>query len=84
MSFHFVFFHHNVIRNVFHVAASCGNYDALEYLHEQSHVSKNILQSKDKESGWTPLHRAVYYGQIECAVFLYKVFLFKIFLIIVL
>lgn len=66
-----------ILRNIFHVAASCGNIDALEYLYENSHVSKNILQSKDKESGWTPLHRAIYYGHIECAVFLFKV-IFKI------
>ena len=55
------------------MAASCGNCHALEYLYEHLHTSKNSLQSKDKESGWTPLHRAIYYGHINCAVFLFKV-----------
>ena len=67
-----------MFRNVFHVAASCGNCDVLEYLYEKSNVSKNSLQSKDTESGWTPLHRAVYYGHIECAVFLYKVIILNL------
>ncbi|XP_066924199.1 inhibitor of Bruton tyrosine kinase-like [Clytia hemisphaerica] len=60
-------------RNVFHVATSCGNIDVLEYLIEEQNVSKSNLQSKDKESGWTPLHRALYYGNIHCAVYLHKV-----------
>ena len=62
-------------RNVFHMAASCGRCDVIKCLcdEQRSNWSKNILQSKDKESGWTPLHRAIYYGHIDCVVFLYKV-----------
>ena len=36
----------------------------------------NVLQTKDKESGWTALHRSVYYGHIDCAVYLFKVCVF--------
>ncbi|KAM9317281.1 inhibitor of Bruton tyrosine kinase [Gastrophryne carolinensis] len=51
-------------RNAAHVAASCGKKGVLEWL-----ASKGIdLSVKDKESGWTALHRSIFYGHIDCAL----------------
>lgn len=46
--------------------------DILQCLFDK-HKLGNILPKKDRESGWTALHRAVFYGHIECAIFIYKV-----------
>uniref|UniRef100_A0A8C5C5Q9 Inhibitor of Bruton tyrosine kinase n=1 Tax=Gadus morhua TaxID=8049 RepID=A0A8C5C5Q9_GADMO len=56
-------------RTALHLAASTGKKALLEWLVE----SKNAdLLAKDKESGWTPLHRSVFYGQIHCLMALVK------------
>ncbi|KAJ3597364.1 hypothetical protein NHX12_000892 [Muraenolepis orangiensis] len=56
-------------RTALHLAASTGKKALLEWLVE----SKNAdLAAKDKESGWSPLHRSVFYGQIHCLMALVK------------
>lgn len=51
-------------RSALHVAAACGKTDVVEWLLE----SKNgDLTQKDYESGWTSLHRAVFYGNLASA-----------------
>ncbi|XP_057690335.1 inhibitor of Bruton tyrosine kinase isoform X2 [Corythoichthys intestinalis] len=56
-------------RTALHLAASLGKKALLEWLLE----SKNAdLSVKDKESGWTALHRSVFYGQIHCLISLVK------------
>lgn len=57
-------------RTALHLAASLGKKALLEWLLE----SKNAdLTVKDKESGWTALHRSAFYGQIHCLISLVKV-----------
>uniref|UniRef100_T1J4N7 BTB domain-containing protein n=1 Tax=Strigamia maritima TaxID=126957 RepID=T1J4N7_STRMM len=51
-------------RNALHMAASCGQKKVLEWLLERDHCDPNV---KDLESGWTPLHRSLYYGQLTTA-----------------
>lgn len=58
-------------RNLVHWAASCGKTNVLEWLLENFNVDVN---AKDTESGYTPLHRAFFFGQISCAQVLLKVF----------
>ena len=57
-------------RNTLHLAASCGKCDILEWLVREQGAD---LNSKDEESGWTSLHRSVFYGYLECAVKLIQV-----------
>ena len=47
-----------------------GKHELIAWLLEQARGS---LNTKDKESGWTALHRAVFYGRIASAVLLLKV-----------
>lgn len=55
-------------RNALHIAASCGKKEVLDWL-----ASKGVdLLVKDKESGWTALHRSIFYGHIHCAFSLLK------------
>nr|DBA26453.1 TPA: hypothetical protein GDO54_010709 [Pyxicephalus adspersus] len=55
-------------RNALHIAACCGKREVLDWL-----VSKGAdLLVKDKESGWTALHRSIFYGHIDCAFSLLK------------
>ncbi|XP_069743488.1 inhibitor of Bruton tyrosine kinase isoform X2 [Narcine bancroftii] len=56
-------------RTVLHMAASCGKKSVLEWLLERKGADPSV---KDKESGWTALHRSIFYGHIDCAVFLLK------------
>ena len=56
-------------RNLLHVAASCGKLEVMEWLLEHG----ADVRVKDKESGWTPLHRSTFYGQISCAIHLIRV-----------
>ncbi|XP_053566453.1 inhibitor of Bruton tyrosine kinase [Bombina bombina] len=56
-------------RNAVHVAASCGKKAVLDWLAETKGVDLSI---KDKESGWTALHRAIFYGHIDCGFSLLK------------
>ena len=57
-------------RTALHVAASCGKVDILEWLLEEK---KCDLTMKDFESGYTALHRALFYGQLSCARLLTQV-----------
>ncbi|XP_078504252.1 inhibitor of Bruton tyrosine kinase isoform X2 [Lissotriton helveticus] len=59
----------NFGRNVFHVAASCGKKVVLDWLLERRGADPHV---KDKESGWTPMHRSIFYGHIDCALSLLK------------
>ncbi|XP_067950544.1 inhibitor of Bruton tyrosine kinase-like [Watersipora subatra] len=45
------------------------NYELLTWLLSKA---KKLLKNKDKESGWTALHKAIFYGQIASAVLLIK------------
>ncbi|XP_063772958.1 inhibitor of Bruton tyrosine kinase isoform X2 [Pseudophryne corroboree] len=55
-------------RNVVHIAASCGKKRVVDWL-----AAKGVdLSVKDKESGWTALHRSIFYGRIDCALSLLK------------
>ncbi|XP_053918216.1 inhibitor of Bruton tyrosine kinase isoform X2 [Cuculus canorus] len=56
-------------RNVVHLASSCGKKGVLDWLAETKGVD---LLAKDKESGWTALHRGVFYGYIDCVLSLLK------------
>lgn len=51
-------------RNLLHVAASCGRNDVVEWLIGRLGTSVAAL---DYESGWTALHRALFYGQLSTA-----------------
>ena len=62
-------------RNALHLAASCGKCDILEWLVKEHSAD---LNSKDEESGWTSLHRSLFYGYLDCAVKLIQVFIFSI------
>ncbi|XP_032999189.1 inhibitor of Bruton tyrosine kinase isoform X3 [Lacerta agilis] len=56
-------------RNALHLASSCGKKGVLDWLIETNGVD---LLAKDKESGWTALHRGIFYGHIDCAWSLLK------------
>ncbi|XP_013923033.1 PREDICTED: inhibitor of Bruton tyrosine kinase isoform X4 [Thamnophis sirtalis] len=56
-------------RNALHIASSCGKKGVLDWLAETNGVD---LLAKDKESGWTALHRGIFYGHIDCAWSLLK------------
>ncbi|NXY90159.1 IBTK kinase, partial [Alcedo cyanopectus] len=56
-------------RNVVHLASSCGKRGVLEWLAETKGVD---LLAKDRESGWTALHRSIFYGYIDCVLSLLK------------
>ncbi|XP_041418088.1 inhibitor of Bruton tyrosine kinase isoform X2 [Xenopus laevis] len=56
-------------RNATHIAASCGKKNVLDWLITGKGVD---LAVKDKESGWTALHRSIFYGHIDCALSLLK------------
>lgn len=57
-------------RSALHLAASCGKGDILEWLVKDQGVD---VGTKDLESGWTALHRSVFYGYLDCAVKLFQV-----------
>lgn len=57
-------------RTALHLAASLGKHDLLQWLLDSKHAD---LLVKDKESGWTALHRSAFYGQIHCLMTLIKV-----------
>ncbi|KAM8810243.1 IBTK kinase, partial [Eudromia elegans] len=56
-------------RNVLHLASSCGKKGVVDWLAETKGVD---LLAKDKESGWTALHRSIFYGYIDCVLSLLK------------
>ncbi|CAN7986704.1 unnamed protein product [Ixodes hexagonus] len=51
-------------RTALHVAASVGKAELVQWLLDQCHAEVDV---RDHESGWTALHRAVFYGQLHCA-----------------
>ncbi|XP_023296811.2 inhibitor of Bruton tyrosine kinase [Lucilia cuprina] len=55
-------------RSAVHVAASVDRYDILEWLLNQG----SIISGRDFESGSSPLHRAIFYGCIDCAILLLR------------
>lgn len=57
-------------RTALHLAASLGKKALLEWLLESKCAD---LMVKDKESGWTALHRSAFYGQIHCLISMVKV-----------
>lgn len=52
-------------RTALHVAASCGCCDVARWLVRHCGAEVNL---KDTESGYTPLHRSLFYGQIRAAI----------------
>lgn len=56
-------------RTALHMAASLGKKSLLDWLLENKNAD---LMVKDKESGWTALHRSAFYGQIHCLISLVK------------
>ncbi|KAM3873183.1 inhibitor of Bruton tyrosine kinase [Diretmus argenteus] len=56
-------------RTALHLAASLGKKALLEWLLESKGAD---VMAKDKESGWTALHRSAFYGQIHCLMALIK------------
>ncbi|XP_072317757.1 inhibitor of Bruton tyrosine kinase isoform X2 [Eucyclogobius newberryi] len=56
-------------RTALHMAASLGKRALLEWLLESKSAD---LLAKDKESGWTAVHRSAFYGQIHCLISLVK------------
>lgn len=57
-------------RTALHLAASCGKCDVVDWL---LMTKKSDLSAKDEESGWTALHRAVFYGQLGAVRILMQV-----------
>ncbi|CAG9133929.1 unnamed protein product [Plutella xylostella] len=58
-------------RTAFHMAASRGRCKLMEWL--ARHSSEAFINARDRESGYTPLHRSIFYGQIHSAVALMKI-----------
>ncbi|TTA40553.1 Inhibitor of Bruton tyrosine kinase [Bagarius yarrelli] len=56
-------------RTALHLAASMGKRALLEWLLDSKRAD---LLLKDKESGWTALHRSAFYGQVHCIMALVK------------
>uniref|UniRef100_A0A671PNE5 Inhibitor of Bruton tyrosine kinase-like n=1 Tax=Sinocyclocheilus anshuiensis TaxID=1608454 RepID=A0A671PNE5_9TELE len=56
-------------RTALHLVASLGKCDLLQWLLDSKHAD---MLAKDKESGWTALHRSAFYGQIHCLMGLIK------------
>ncbi|XP_036774688.2 inhibitor of Bruton tyrosine kinase isoform X2 [Manis pentadactyla] len=55
-------------RNALHLVSSCGKKRVLDWL-----IQKGVDPLvKDKESGWTALHRSIFYGHIDCVWSLLK------------
>lgn len=57
-------------RSALHMAASVGKRALMEWLLESKGAE---VTAKDKESGWTAVHRSAFYGQIHCLVSLVQV-----------
>ncbi|XP_050550953.1 inhibitor of Bruton tyrosine kinase [Spodoptera frugiperda] len=58
-------------RTALHTAASRGRLTLMDWLIRHSSVA--FINARDRESGYTPLHRSVFYGQIHAAVALMKI-----------
>lgn len=61
-------------RCALHLAVSCGRRDLCHWLIK---AGKGDINLKDSESGYTPLHRSIFYGHINIAVTLIEVSSFK-------
>ena len=57
-------------RSVLHMAASRGHWQVVEWLLRECKVE---IGARDLESGWTPLHRALFYGHLHGARLLIEV-----------
>jgi len=57
-------------RTVLHMAASCGHAAIARWLVRQADAGIDV---RDMESGYTALHRSIFYGQIHVAADLIKV-----------
>ncbi|CAK1584728.1 unnamed protein product [Parnassius mnemosyne] len=57
-------------RTALHMTASRGRSRLMEWL--VRHSMEAFINARDRESGYTPLHRCVFYGQIHSAVALMK------------
>lgn len=51
-------------RTALHFAASCGRKKVVQWLLKKG----ALINAKDLESGYTPLHRSIFYGKINTAV----------------
>lgn len=51
-------------RTALHMAASCGRYNLARWLLQHAGANVNV---RDLESGYTPLHRSIFYGQLHIA-----------------
>ncbi|XP_026320552.1 inhibitor of Bruton tyrosine kinase isoform X2 [Hyposmocoma kahamanoa] len=58
-------------RTALHMSASRGRNRLMEWL--VRHSSEAFVNARDRESGYTPLHRSIFYGQIHSAVALLKI-----------
>ncbi|XP_022116744.2 inhibitor of Bruton tyrosine kinase [Pieris rapae] len=58
-------------RTALHMAASRGRNNLMQWL--INHSSEAFVNAKDRESGYTPLHRSIFYGQVHTAVALMKI-----------
>ena len=56
-------------RTALHIAAACGRKEAISWI---SNSSRCNINTRDFCYGWTPLHYAVHYGQVESAVALIR------------
>jgi hypothetical protein len=61
--------HDKLGRYLLHMAASCGRAQVCEWLIK---LKKADLNLKTSESGWTALHCAAYYGQIDALIILIR------------
>ena len=61
-------------RSPLHIAASRGHTHITEWLVARKKVAMDTV---DKESGWSALHRSVYFGELGTAVSLVKVSFFS-------
>ncbi|XP_063626736.1 inhibitor of Bruton tyrosine kinase [Cydia splendana] len=58
-------------RTALHMTCSRGRARLMEWL--VRHSSEAFVNARDRESGYTPLHRSIFYGQIHSAVALMKI-----------
>lgn len=56
-------------KTALHMAASCGRNDLVHWLIQCRGAEIN---TKDKESGYTALHRSIFYGKVHTTVELLK------------
>ncbi|KAF5293017.1 hypothetical protein FQA39_LY13786 [Lamprigera yunnana] len=57
----------NIGRTALHIAASCGRIHVIQWLIKCKQANINI---RDLESGYTPLHRSIFYGKINAFIYL--------------